>query len=314
MEPDLESNVCQKPRICSSWTAGCYTADDRHYTSGCKPETARVGHPHEPKGKEADICNSNHTESRRTGDNSTEISTLTSIKRGTFTVPMLFPQQQSSKCLARGNESRAWQCAFDTRLQLSILPSPSADAAEPVMITLGLPSTSNSSVHCGQQAPEIGPTAMTAINGSNDGSQYHFSASYDRVVILGADQLGQEKTAPSPMQGQSKHTTFLPGQSVWRCTFANTRLEGFIYARRERDPASNVTDPVPAASAQLPYSLKLLEQRSVDGSAPYCEKVVVGSGGSLQGSNEKVDLELSETQVGSKDEADTSCQCQWVVE
>ncbi|KAF2631364.1 hypothetical protein BU25DRAFT_445527 [Macroventuria anomochaeta] len=251
---------------------------------------------------------------RKAGGNDTNTSSTTPIERGTFQVPIQLPQQQSSTCLARANESRAWQCAFDTTLQLSILPSLGDDADKPVMITLGLPSTSNRSVHCGQQAPEIGPTALTTFNGSEDGPQYHFSATYDRTVILREDQLRQEKTYSSPMQGQPKHTTFLPGQSLWRCTFNDTLLEGFIYTKRDGGSVFNGTD---APSGHLPHKLKLVEHRLATGSAPYCEKVVVGLNGDLENGDESVDLKLSDAQSGSgtsQGDSDTSCQCQWIVE
>lgn len=181
------------------------------------------------------------------------------------------------------------------------------------MVTLGLPSNTNSSIHCGQQAPEIGPTALTALNGSSDGPQYHFSAIYNRVVILREDQLGQENPGSSPMQGQTSHITFPPGESLWRCTFNDTRLEGFIYAGKDKSTTSNITSSAMVASQQLPYSLKLLEQRPATGSAPYCERVVVGVDGSLEGDSDGVDLEFADAGSSSSQD-DTSCQCQWVVE
>ena len=185
------------------------------------------------------------------------------------------------------------------------------------MITLGLPSTSNRSVHCGQQAPEIGPTELTTLNGPSDEPQYHFSATYERTVILREGQLGQEKLNATPMLGQPKHTRFLPGQSLWRCTFNDTLLEGFIYAQREGNVVSNGSYAPPGASSHLPYKLKLVEHRVASGSAPYCEKVVVGLDGGLEDSGDSVDLQLSEAQSGSgssQGDSDTSCQCQWVVE
>ena len=190
------------------------------------------------------------------------------------------------------------------------------------MITLGLPSTSNRSVHCGQQAPEIGPTALTPLNGSNNDPQYHFSTIYDRTVILREDQLGQDKPSSipiqgQPMQGQPKHTTFLPGQSLWRCTFDDTLLEGFVYAGKDDGSVLDATNTQSGANSHLPYKLKLIQHRVATGSAPYCEKVVVGLNGGLEDSGESVDLKLSEVQPGSdlnQDKADNSCQCQWMIE
>lgn len=264
----------------------------------------------------ADVHTSDHDEVRRTGGNSTNTSSSAPLERGSFSVPILLPQQQSSTCLARGNESRAWQCAFDTDLQLSILPSMGDDDTS-IMVTLGLPSTSNRTVHCGQQAPEIGPTALTPLANTNDGPQYHFSAIYDRTVMLREDQLGQEKAAAPPVQGQPKHTIFLPGTSLWRCTFNDTQLEGFVYTEKGAEPSSSGTNATAGVTRHFPYKLKLTERRVAAGSAPYCEKVTVGLDGGLEDSGTSVDLALAEgisepgTGAGS---LDTSCRCQWIVE
>jgi len=185
------------------------------------------------------------------------------------------------------------------------------------MVTLGLPSTSNESVHCGQQALEIGPTALTPLEDTDGGPQYHFSAIYDRTVILRGDQLGQEKAAFPPMQGQPKHTTFLPGTSLWRCTFNDTQLEGFVYTQKDAEPASSGTNATAGARPHLPYKLKLTERRVAGGRAPYCEKVTVGLDGRLEDSGASVDLALAEDESEPESvagSADTSCQCQWIIE
>lgn len=236
-------------------------------------------------------------------------------------VPIQLPQQQSSTCLARANESRAWQCAFDTVLQLSILPS-MGDDDKPIMMTLGLPSTSNKSVHCGQQAPELGPTALTTATDTDDGAQYHFSATYDHTVVLGQDQLGQDQTSSSLIPGQPKHMTFLPGTSVWRCTFNDTLLEGVMYAQSDAGSVSSGTNVTTGARRHFPYKLKLTERRVAAGSAPYCKRVVVGVNGELvdgelEGGSARVDLRWAEqvlNPASTQGSSDTSCQCQWMVE
>ncbi|KAF1931925.1 uncharacterized protein M421DRAFT_417661, partial [Didymella exigua CBS 183.55] len=255
--------------------------------------------------------NDDHAEVRRTGGNSTNTSIDAPLERGTFLVPIQLPQQQSSTCLARANESRAWQCAFDMDLQLSILPS-LRDDDTPIMVTLGQPSTSNRSVHCSQQAPEIGPTALTTLASSDHGLQYYFSATYDRTVILRQEQLGQDKSTSSPMQDQNKHTTFLPGTSLWRCTFNDTLLEGFIYTEKDAGSVSSGTN----ATAQLPFKLKLMERMNATGGSPYCEKVTVGLDGELEDGGASVNLTLADGRSGFESvqgNLDNSCQCQWIV-
>ncbi|KAJ4383651.1 hypothetical protein N0V86_001706 [Didymella sp. IMI 355093] len=200
-------------------------------------------------------------------------------------------------------------------LGLSILPS-IGDDNKPIMVTLGMPSTANKSVHCGQQAPEIGPTALSPLPDTDDGPQYYFAATYDRTVILREEQLGQEKIASSPMQGQPKHTTFLPGTSLWRCTFNNTLMEGFLFTEKDAGSPSTI-NATAAAGPALPYKLKLTERTVAAGSAPYCEKVTVGLDGELEDGGVSVDLMLVEGKSGTdiaQSSSDSSCQCQWIVE
>lgn len=251
------------------------------------------------------------------GGNNTNTSSVTPIERGTFAVPIQLAQQQSSACLARANEFRAWQCAFDTVLQLSILPSV-GDSQKPIMMTLGVPTNSNRSVHCGQQAPDIGLTELKALNSTGSGPQYQFSTTYDRVVILREDQLGQGiVSTPPPMQGHPKHTIFLPGQPLWRCTFNDTLLEGLVYMEEKTEGVPITPAASSGASPQLPFKLKLVEQRAVSAIAPVCERVVIGPNGSLEDGGNSVQLQSSEvsSEPGSgHDNPDTSCQCQWIVE
>ncbi|KAF3010947.1 hypothetical protein E8E13_010304 [Curvularia kusanoi] len=256
--------------------------------------------------------NKDRPEVRIMGGNGTNTSSVAPIERGTFPVPVQIAQQQSSACLARANESRAWQCAFDTMLQLSILPS-LGDNEKPIMMTLGLPTNSNRSIHCGQQAPEIGPTELKALNSTENGPQYQFSAKYDRVVILREDQLGQQNISTPPLLGQPKHTFFPPGQPLWRCTFNDTLLEGLMYPNGKDDEVSTASAEMSGASSQLPFKLKLMERRAVSATAPVCEKVVVGSNGGLENSGESVQLQLSGTSSEPGSDPDASCQCQWIV-
>lgn len=200
-------------------------------------------------------------------------------------------------------------------LQLSILPSLGEDD-KPIMMTLGLPSTTNRSVHCGHQAPEIGPTEVIPVNTTDDGPQYSFSAIYNRVVVLREDQLGQENISTSPMQGQLKHTNFAPGQSLWQCTFNDTRLDGYMYPRSSDDAGLSTPNALSGASSRLPFKLKLVERKAAPGSVPYCQKVVVGQDGTLDDGGESVDLHLSKATSeysSGQGDSDTSCQCQWVV-
>ena len=119
------------------------------------------------------------------------------------------------------------------------------------------------------------------------------------------------------MHGQPKHTIFLPGQSLWRCTFNDTLLEGLVFTEGKDDGVTITPAASSGASPRLPFKLKPVEQRTVSASAPVCERVVVGPNGSLEDGGNSVQLQLSEasSERGSdQDDPDTSCQCQWIVE
>jgi hypothetical protein len=124
------------------------------------------------------------TETTR-NDSSVTTQATSAIARGSFAVPIQLPQQQSSACLARTNESVAWQCASDTTFQFNILPPPMD--SNTTMITLGSMPDMNGTIYHGHQAPNVFPTELRLITGADsperDGPVYHFWSTYDRIVL-----------------------------------------------------------------------------------------------------------------------------------
>ncbi|KAF1840169.1 uncharacterized protein K460DRAFT_204288 [Cucurbitaria berberidis CBS 394.84] len=269
---------------------------------------------------------------RATDNDSPLIDTVVGIRRGPFAVPIQFPQQQSSACLANTNELLAWQCASDTTFQLNILPSPAGDSSS-TMVTLGAP-PGNGSIYHGHQIPEIPPTELTVIpdrDGSGDGPMYHFRTTYNRAVLLKEEDL--TRVGKPTVQPIKQHTAFQPGESLWRCVFNETLIEGYIYVNQ---PAitSNETSTTNTSTTfrlpRMPYVVKLVEQRMPNGKGPSCEKVKVQQGGGLSRSSDKVMLNLSEPAselratksalMGAKfrtrrqTETANYCRCQWLVQ
>lgn len=235
------------------------------------------------------------SEVRAAGTDSPSTGTLHPIRRGMFAVPVQLPQQQSSACLAFMNESVAWQCASDTTFQLNILPSPINDS-DATIITLGIP-PGNTKITHGHQVPNLRPTELSLLPAdTDDGPTYHFRTTYDRTVLLKESDL--DSAGKSQTQPLIRHPTFDAGESVWRCVFNETLIEGYIYVDQPTtaEPSStgsgsNATTAV--SLPKVPYVMKLVEQRMPNGKGPYCEKLTVQGDGNLSPPSDKVFLNLS---------------------
>ncbi|KAF2027195.1 hypothetical protein EK21DRAFT_102737 [Setomelanomma holmii] len=263
------------------------------------------------------------------GDNLSSLSDMEPIARGPFAVPIQLPQQQNSACLARTNESVAWQCASDTTFQLSILPSPSGSNV--TMVTLGSLPATNGTLYHGHQPPDVQPVELKALQNvatTDDRPAYHFRASYNRVVLLRENDLTPpEKPRPQPVTG---HPAFQAGETAWRCVFNETLIDGYIYPDQKSTAViqTNMTSTA-ATLPRMPHVLKLVEQRMPNGKGPYCEKVKVQNGGLVKISGQAVVLTLAEPDA----EADAAektrrarfqirqgapekqyCRCQWMVQ
>jgi hypothetical protein len=263
-------------------------------------------------------------------DDSPHANATNNIRRGIFALPVQLLQQQSSACLARTNESVAWQCTPGT-IQLNILPAPVGDA-NATMVTIG-PLPSSGSRLYGDQVPDIPLVRMQAVGdaATDDGIAYHFRTTYNRVVLLREDDfiLPKERQAQSP----GKQSVFLPGVSLWQCTFNETLIEGYIYV--SKPIGTDVTNMVNVTATirlpTVPYVVRLIEKRMPNGKAPYCEKMMVKSDGSLASSSERIMLDPSDPEAEAaastskvtereraqgrqQEEASNYCWCQWLVQ
>jgi hypothetical protein len=254
-------------------------------------------------------------------------------RRGPFAVPIQSPQQQSSACLVKSNESVAWQCASDTSFQLNILPSPID--INTTMITLSSVLRTNSTIPYGHQAPDVLPVEVRLVKNANppdgDGPAYQFRTTYDRIVLLKEnDLIPADKPRPQSMM---RHPTFQPGESLWRCTFNETLIEGYMYPNKISAAVGSLNSTAANMSnlPKFPYVLKLVEQRMPNGKEPYCEKMKLENGALVRISEEKVILGVAEPAAevaAAKIELINSarfrarqstpqssyCRCQWMVQ
>jgi hypothetical protein len=200
------------------------------------------------------------------------------------------------------------------------------------MVTIG-PLPSSGSRLYGDQVPDIPLVRMQAVGdaATEDGIAYHFRTTYNRVVLLRKDDfiLPKERQAQSP----GKQSVFLPGVSLWQCTFNETLIEGYIYV--SKPIGTDVTNMVNVTATirlpTVPYVVRLIEKRMPNGKAPYCEKMMVKSDGSLASSSERIMLDPSDPEAEAaastskitereraqgrqQEEASNYCWCQWLVQ
>jgi hypothetical protein len=189
---------------------------------------------------------------------------------------------------------------FDTTLQLNILPSP-ADDVNKTLITLGPVTDNTETMHCGHQAPETLPAELTTVMNSENATSYHFHTSYNRTVMLRGDQLNPGFVPKE--QGQMHHTTFQAGDTLWRCTFEETHLEGYITVETSSRSLlrimASAANSSTAALERMPYSLKLVEQITPGDNLAYCERVEVTPTEGLATRSERTVLKLAESTSSS---------------
>jgi hypothetical protein len=194
----------------------------------------------------------------------------------------------------------------------------------------------NGTLYHGHQAPDVSPVELILIAAAasldSDESMYHFRSTYNRIVLLKESDLSSA-SRPNP-QPIMRHPTFQNGESIWRCMFNETMIEGYVYPNEKTIASSsfNSTTRTVKDLPKIPYMLKLVEQRMPNGKGPYCEKMKVQDGKLSKIMGEKVMLGLTEpeaeAQAAAKAELIVSaklrarqqtaesnyCRCQWMVQ
>jgi hypothetical protein len=253
---------------------------------------------------------------------------MESISPGQYAIPISMSQSRDASCLAFMNESIAWQCVSNTMLQLSILPPPGN--SDSMYVKLSSPSGINGTWHYGHQPPDVQPIPLNPRDPATlpeAGAMTHsFRTTYSRVVLLKDNDF---KNWQQPVERQS---SFQEGDTLWRCVFDQTTIDGYIYANRTTASGPlNTTATTTQKLPKIPHVLKLVEQRMPSGKTPYCEKVKLKSGSLLAATDDgKTLLSLADpaaeagvpATVGSRSAkfrprqqtAGKFCSCQWTVQ
>jgi len=176
-------------------------------------------------------------------------SSLPRIPTGGFALPLGSPQESQNNCLM--GQGAAWSCQMTfAPLVLSInytkeeKPEPIASVAVPVTVQ-----HSSSFYQYGVQPPDLGTRPMQLVldmDSQKYGPAYHFSTSYDKLVILSEDEV-IFSDSPSPMmqkRGTEEMPIFKhrfqvrPGDFPWFCWFNQTYIEGYVYVEENSTAAS----------------------------------------------------------------------------
>jgi hypothetical protein len=204
------------------------------------------------------------------------------------------------------------------------------------MIAVG-PPPNNDTVSHGERIPSIPPLKLLAIGDAEleDGLAYHFRTTYDKVVLLSEEELSMAKELQ--VHPSTLDISFKPGDTLWQCTFNDSKIEGYIYPTRARTSSTTntasgtVNTENSTKLPDFPYAVKLVEEWKPNGKVPCCTKMTMEQDGTLTPLSEEVMLSLD----NSMDEAAFStlqhlgrirhrkprqeaqsneCQCQWVID
>ncbi|KAF2715475.1 hypothetical protein K504DRAFT_497349 [Pleomassaria siparia CBS 279.74] len=257
------------------------------------------------------------------------------IQRGTFALKLGSPQQAMSGCLSQSNESAAWQCATHPSLQVTLLPPP-VDQNNLAILSLGSDSDVKPSEY-GIQDLKIEPLELkptTDEERKDNGLAYYFNTTYTRIVLLKESQIVAQGQPPTPLDTSMSKIEI--DERPWMCVFEDTLLEGYIYVTQ---PSALNNSGVEFAAANgsgavmissLPYVTKIIEQKMLTDTIPYCKQMKMESNGTLAPYGDKKMLTLSDTslmpakfgeelrvamteQRRQQMSSPNACRCQWVI-
>lgn len=193
-------------------------------------------------------------------------ASLPPIPTGAYALPLGIAQESSKNCLALVNQAAAWSCQMTfAPLVLSInytkddKPSPIASVALPAKAI-----EEDYYIQYGVQAPDLGTRPMQLVldlDFQRYGPAYHFSTSYDKLVILSDDELFPDSTPPAMRKrGEDEKPRFKhrfqvkPGDFPWFCWFNQTYIEGYVYVENNSTAASftNFQTSEPTSSPMEP--------------------------------------------------------------
>lgn len=175
-------------------------------------------------------------------------SGMSSIPTGPFALPMGIPQESTPGCLTQANQFAAWSCKM-TFAPLVITVNETVVGGDTVQVaSLGPgPSVPKNSILYGLQTPQLNKQPMELVldlDFKSYGPAYHFSARYDKLVILPPEQLNLGSTIAKRQNSKYRQRFEVkPGDYPWYCFWNETYIEGYIYVQDNSTAASFTSFP-----------------------------------------------------------------------
>ncbi|KAI4682690.1 uncharacterized protein J4E84_007154 [Alternaria hordeiaustralica] len=162
-------------------------------------------------------------------------SGLLPLPTGSFALPLGLPQYGQSGCLTQANQYSAWSCRMTfAPLVITINDTVIGGEIQQVASMGSGPSVPSNSILYGLQTPVLDTKPMELVldlDFKAYGPAYHFSARYDKLVILSPTELSTG-SGLSKRQDEKYRQRFKvqPGDTPWYCYWNETYIEGYIYA------------------------------------------------------------------------------------
>ncbi|KAJ9649645.1 hypothetical protein H2199_000423 [Coniosporium tulheliwenetii] len=178
----------------------------------------------------------------------------------TYALPLGDPESSLNGCLPLGEQRSAWSCKIhgpDLRLSLDEVPGKPYQGA---CITPMDPD--DTPLRYGMQPPSFTAQRLVLVHDYDDpskGPAYHFSARYDKIVVvdkddfIGLETIKKRDAAPASEfevpQGFRGRREVQVGDLPWFCVWNDTFIEGFIYVNEDTAAAASSSSAVAAAAS-----------------------------------------------------------------
>ncbi|KAJ6212416.1 hypothetical protein PSV09DRAFT_1180176 [Bipolaris maydis] len=175
-------------------------------------------------------------------------SGMASIPTGPFALPMGIPQESTPGCLTQANQFSAWSCKMTFAPLVITVNQTTVDGDTVQVASMGAgPSVPKGTILYGLQTPTLDKKPLSLVldlDFKAYGPAYHFSARYDKLVILPPEQLNLG-SAITPRQEVMYRQRFevKPGDYPWYCYWNDTYIEGYIYVQDNSTAASFTSFP-----------------------------------------------------------------------
>lgn len=194
-------------------------------------------------------------------------TSLSSIPTGSFALPLGIAQESSKNCLKVVNQLSAWSCKMTFAplvLTVNNTGGRAGQSALPMASIAPLPSP-DKSIQYGIQPFKIARTPLQLVLDLDFkvyGPAYHFSALYDKLVVLGQGEFAAGAAVGTQQRRDDKDKfrhrfQVMPGDTPWFCYWNQTYLEGYIYVEDNSTAATFTNFPTAWPSGPFSSSLPL---------------------------------------------------------